>query len=270
VGIAEKGHHNLALLRQTLQLDGLTTAYLEAGQGETLVALHGIPTSSLLFAPLFPYLPNYHWLAPDLLGQGQTAVPPTGRLDYAAYAKHLQQFMARVPPPQFHFLLHDLGGLLGLDWASAHPEQIKSLILCSTTITGSWWVSRGLYAANWVLGRGLLEWGLSFTLKRAQHLEAALKAEWAKPWTRRRLLRGADHFAGSHLQRIRANLHRLQMPVLIVWGEQDNVFPLPHATRLQQAFPQASLHTLQHCGHWSPLDAPQEIAHSIQKFLSAF
>ena len=44
------------LPRQSIQLDGVATAYLDAGQGETMVALHSIPTSSLLFAPLLPYL----------------------------------------------------------------------------------------------------------------------------------------------------------------------------------------------------------------------
>ncbi len=257
------------LPRQSILLDSVATAYLDAGHGEPIVALHGIPTSSLLFAPLLPHLTNYRFIAPDLLGQGQTATPPTGPLDYSAYAKHLRRFMDTVPPQQFHFLLHDLGGVLGLEWATKNVERLKSLIILSTTITESFRVGKVLYAANLIFGQSLLRWGMPFTLKRSQTLDAALRAEWVKPWSRRRLLRGTDHFAGHHLRRIQARLHHIQVPVLVLWGEQDDVFPLRHATSIIQALPQAKLCTIQQCGHWSVLDAPEEIAQRVVKFLSA-
>src|SRR2546425_1976980 len=44
------------------------TAYLDIGDGEPIVALHGIPTSSLLFDPLAPHLEGFRLIAPDLLG----------------------------------------------------------------------------------------------------------------------------------------------------------------------------------------------------------
>ena len=256
-------------LRKSIRLNGVATAYLDVGHGETIVALHGIPTSSLLFAPPLPHLNNYRLLAPDLLGQGQTTTPPTGPLDYSAYAKHLRRFMDAVPPQQFHFLLHDLGGVLGLEWATENVERLKSLILLSTTITESFRVGKVLYAANLIFGQSLLRWGMSFTLKRSQDLDATLREEWVKPWSRRRLLRGTDHFAGHHLRRIQASLHHIQVPVLVVWGEQDDIFPLRHATSIIQALPQAKLCTIQPCGHWSVLDAPEEIAQCVVKFLSA-
>ncbi len=146
-------------------MNHITTSFLENGQGETVVALHGIPTSSLLFAPLLPFLNNYRLIAPDLLGQGQTEVPATGPLDYAAYADHLRAFMSVVSPHRFHFLIHDLGGVLGLDWATENVERLKSLIILSTTLTESMRVGKLLYLANLVFGQGLLRWGMQSTLK---------------------------------------------------------------------------------------------------------
>jgi haloalkane dehalogenase len=255
--------------RKSIRLNSIATAYLDMGRGETIVALHGIPTSSLLFAPLLPHLSNYRLIAPDLLGQGQTETPPTGQLDFSAYADHLRAFMRVVPPEHFHLLIHDLGGILGLDWATEYMERPTSLTILSTTLTGSVRAGKLLYAANLVFGRSLLQWGMQATLKRHRQLNAALLEEWARPWSRRRILRGTDHFAGHHLERIRSQLDRVRVPAVVIWGEQDDIFPLRHLSSIIRALPQATMHTIQRCGHWSPLDAPDEIAQIVVESFGA-
>jgi pimeloyl-ACP methyl ester carboxylesterase len=258
--------NNIVLQRKSIQLSNVTTGFLDSGEGETIVALHGIPTSSLLFSPLLPLLGRYRIIAPDLLGQGHTGTPPAGMLDYAAYAGHLREFMEAVPPRRFHLLVHDLGGVLGLDWATENAERIKSLIILSTTLTGSVRVGKLLYAANLIFGQSLLRWGMQSTLKRPHKLDAALMDEWVRPWSRRRILRGMDHFASRRLQLLRAKLDCIRVPTLVIWGEQDNVFPLHHASSIAQVFPHANIRTISGCGHWSPLDAPEEIAQFMLEF----
>lgn len=255
--------------RRSIHLNGVATTYLDVGQGDTIVALHGIPTSSRLFAPLAPHLTKYRLLAPDLLGQGLTETPSTGPLDYVAYANHLRAFLEAVPPEHVHLLIHDLGGVLGLDWATDNVQRLKSIAILSTTVTESLRVGKLLYAANLIFGHNLLRWGMHSTLKRPQKLDAALIDEWTQPWSRRRILRGADHFASHHLQRIRSRLQSIQVPVLVIWGKQDDIFPLRHASRIMHALPQAELHTIEQCGHWSPLDAPGEVAQCILEFYRA-
>jgi pimeloyl-ACP methyl ester carboxylesterase len=78
-----------------------------------------------------------------------------------------------------------------------------------------------------------------------------------------------DHFAGHQLQRIRSKLGRLGVPALVIWGEQDHIFPLRHASSILQALPEAKMRTIKRCGHWSPLDAPDEIAQFITEFFRA-
>lgn len=254
--------------RRSIDLNGVATTYLDVGQGDRIVALHGIPTSSLLFASLLPHLTKYRLIAPDLLGQGHTEAPSTGLLDYAAYARHLRAFMEAVPPERFHLLLHDLGGILGVEWAAEHVERVKSVTILSTTLTGSFRVGRALYAANVIFGQRFLRWGMRFTLKRTE-LQTALLDEWVQPWSRRRILQGTDHFATHHLHRIRSKVTQLRVPVLVMWGKQDNIFPLHHASNLVRLFPHARLRTIDRCGHWSPLDAPEEVAHGIVEFYNA-
>lgn len=207
-------------------------------------------------------------IAPDLLGQGQTETPATGPLDYSAYANHVRAFLETVPPEEFHLLVHDLGGVLGLEWAAEHVERVKSVTILSTTLTGSFRVGRALYVANLIFGRSFLCWGMRFTLKRAQ-LEEALLEEWVQPWSRRRILRGVDHFAPHHLQRVRETVEHLRVPVLVIWGKQDSIFPPSHASRIVRMFQNARLRTIEQCGHWSPLDAPEEVTQCILEFYRA-
>lgn len=122
--------------------------------------------------------------------------------------------------------------------------------------------------ANLILGPRFLRWGMRFTLRRTQ-LETALLEEWVKPWSRQRILRGTDHFAPHHLQRIRSRVQQLRVPVLIIWGNEDTIFPLAHASRIVQMLPHARLCPLERCGHWSPLDAPEEVAQCILEFYRA-
>lgn len=251
--------------RQTV-LNGVLTSYVDVGEGEPIVALHGIPTSSALFVPLVPHLQGYRLIAPDLLGQGRTATPAAGRLDFAAYLEHLGAFLDMIPPRTFHLLVHDFGAVLGLTWATRHLDRVRSVTVLSTTVAFGPRVVL-LVGANLILGPRIIEWLLPWTLQRSKNaLPPRLQREWAMPWTRRRLLRGMDHFSATHLRNLREHLGVVTRPVLVLWGEADTVFPVSHGEQLRKALPNAVLETIPACGHWAPLDAPCEVAKHVRAF----
>jgi haloalkane dehalogenase len=242
-------------------VDGIPTGYLDVGSGEVLVALHGIPTSSALFEPLLPWLEHYRVIAPDLLGQGE--------LGFMAYSRHLEAFMDQIPPSAFHMLIHDFGGVLGLEWACDNQERVRSIVVLSTTVSWSFRVGMLVYAANLLLGDKLIRWAVGATLKGGNKLEASLVDSWARPWSRRRILRGLDHFSPRHLKRLRSKLRSIRVPVQVIWGEEDNVFGLTHALRIVKELPRSRLVTIPRCGHWAPVDAPEEVARHIVEFLGS-
>jgi pimeloyl-ACP methyl ester carboxylesterase len=92
-------------------------------------------------------------------------------------------------------------------------------------------------------------------------------SDWSRPWTRWRALRGFDHFAPRHARKNRAALADWKVPTLVVWGEDDRVFPLSHGQRFAATIPAAELVTIPNCGHWSPIDAPQVVGPAIAGFL---
>jgi pimeloyl-ACP methyl ester carboxylesterase len=257
-----------ALRRERVSLDGVATAFLDAGVGDAVVALHGVPTSSALFEPLLPHLRGYRLLAPDIIGQGDTATPATGPLDYLACKAHVDSFLAIVPPRELHLIVHDLGGIIGLEWAADHPQRVRSVVILSTTVTWSLRVGV-ILAANLLFGRALLRAAMPATLKGTTQLAPSLVERWTAPWTRRRLLRGMDLFAARHLARLRFKLHNIRVPVLLIWGEDDDIFPLSSARQIAELIPQARLATIPRCGHWSPLDATEEVARYVVEFLDS-
>lgn len=65
-----------------------------------------------------------------------------------------------------------------------------------------------------------------------------------------------------------ARLRRIRVPTLILWGEEDRLFPLEHAKAFQAAIPNASLLVLRDCGHVPPLDDPEAFVTAVTRFLS--
>jgi pimeloyl-ACP methyl ester carboxylesterase len=250
---------------------GVRTAYLDAGEGEPVVAIHGVPTSSELFEPLLPALEGFRVVAPDLLGQGETEEPP-GPLGWRRYAEHLASFLDEVAPPRFDLVVHDLGGVLGLDWAVRHPGRVRRLVVLSTTVSASlrWaalWTT--IWAVELAAGREGVRRVTLGLARRPGAIAPDLADRWARPWTRRRALRSLDLLVPWPLAAVRRGLAALRVPALVVWGDRDEVFPSVNARPILAALPGAELRLVPGAGHWSMLDAPEVVAAHVGGFLRA-
>jgi pimeloyl-ACP methyl ester carboxylesterase len=250
---------------------GVRTAWLDAGSGEPVVCVHGVPTSSELFEPLLPALAGFRVIAPDLVGHGETEAPP-GSLGWTRYAGHLEAFLDAVAPPRFDLVVHDLGGALGLDWAGRHPERVRRLVVLSTTVhAGLRWTA--LWSAIWALelagGAPAVRRMIGALARRHGSVPRDLAERWARPWDRRRVLRSFDLLSPWRLRESAAGLANLRAPALLLWGDRDEVFPPAHGERLRAALPDATLELVPGAGHWTPRDAPELVGARVAAFLSA-
>jgi haloalkane dehalogenase len=258
------------LPRRFVNVAGVQTAYLDAGEGsDAVVALHGVPTSSELFEPLLPALAGFRLIAPDLVAQGQTAAPP-GLLGWSTYAHHLAAFLDAVAPHRFDLVVHDLGGLLGLDWAGRHPDRVRRLVVLSTTVTATFrWMA--LWTAMWgfelVAGAAGVRRAIVGLGKRPGAIPPDLAVRWSQPWTRGRVLRSLDLLAPWRLGAVAERLGSVRSPALLVWGERDEVFPPEYAAPIVAALPGAELRIVPGAGHWSMLDAPEVVGGHVASFL---
>jgi haloalkane dehalogenase len=118
-------------LHQRLRVAVLDTemSYVDSGQGDPIVFLHGNPTSSYLWRNIIPYLSAHgRCLAPDLVGMGQSGKSPAQSYRFVDHARYLDAwFEALNLTSNVTLVIHDWGAALGFHRATRYPEQIKAI-----------------------------------------------------------------------------------------------------------------------------------------------
>ena len=119
---------------RTAQIDGLSIFYREAGPKDapTLLLLHGLPSSSRMFEPLFARLSDrYHLVAPDYPGFGHSDWPDPKKFAYTFdhYAEIMNQFTETLGLSRYTLYMQDYGGPVGFRMILAHPERVEALIV---------------------------------------------------------------------------------------------------------------------------------------------
>lgn len=111
-----------------VEVRGAKIHYVEAGEGDAILFLHGIPTSSYVWRHVMPYLAGLgRCIAPDLVGFGQSDKPDIeySVLDHIAY---LSEFIQQLNLKNITFIMHGWGSVIGLHYAMQHEDQCKGLV----------------------------------------------------------------------------------------------------------------------------------------------
>ncbi len=130
-------------------------AFAEAGSGpQTIVFLHGNPTSSYLWRNVMPHVSGFgRCLAPDLIGMGESGRSASGAYTFAEHARYLDAwFDAVVPDGEVVLVGHDWGGALAFHWARRNPGRVAGIAYMETIVTPLAWddwpePARGVFQA---------------------------------------------------------------------------------------------------------------------------
>jgi haloalkane dehalogenase len=116
--------------RKYIKLAGTHMAYVDVGQGDPIVFLHGVPTPSYLWRNIIPHaLPYGRCLAPDYVGMGYSAAAPDGNYRFFDHQRYLDAWLDAVGVTKNAILvLHDWGSALGFSWAQRHPDRVKAIV----------------------------------------------------------------------------------------------------------------------------------------------
>jgi pimeloyl-ACP methyl ester carboxylesterase len=125
---------NYPTFYRTLQVDGLSIFYREGGpkNAPALLLLHGLPSSSRMFEPLFQCLGDrYHLIAPDYPGFGHSEWPDPQDFAYTLdhYAGIVNHFTKALGLSRYTLYMQDYGGPVGFRMALEHPERVEALIV---------------------------------------------------------------------------------------------------------------------------------------------
>ena len=130
--------------KQRRQILGREMAYVEVGEGDPIVLLHGNPTSSYLWRNVLPHLqPLGRCIAPDLIGMGDfDKLPGSGPASYR-FVEHRRYLDALLEAlgvrERITFVVHDWGSALGFDWANRHREAVKGIAYMEAIVRPQAW-----------------------------------------------------------------------------------------------------------------------------------
>jgi haloalkane dehalogenase len=130
--------------KQRREILGREMAYVEAGQGDPIVFLHGNPTSSYLWRNVIPYLePLGRCIAPDLIGMGDSDKLPDsgpGSYRFVEQRSYLDALLdALNVRERVTLVVHDWGSGLGFDWANRHRERVKGIAYMEAIVGPQGW-----------------------------------------------------------------------------------------------------------------------------------
>lgn len=116
-------------------------AYVETGEGDPVVFLHGNPTSSYLWRNVIPHVePWARCLAPDLVGMGDSGEAPDGSYRFVDHARYLDAWFEALGLTRNVTLVgHDWGGAFGFYWAHRNPERVRSIAYMETIVRPLSW-----------------------------------------------------------------------------------------------------------------------------------
>ena len=254
--------------------NGIRLSYVEAGDpnGEPLLLLHGFTDSSRSFSPMMPYLSRYRLLIPDQRGHGASDAPEccynSSQLAYDA-----RLFLNALGVRRAAIAGHSLGSMVAISLAADNPERVSRLILIGSTALvpvqrGNWLYDNvdamtgpldpdSQFAKDWHPANQPTRVDPAF----ADAVNAELYAIPEHVW----------HGVMREISYVPVGRHAadVKVPVLVISGGRDPLFPSEHHQSLLKAFPNARSEIFPDLGHNPNWERPREVAAVMNDFLGA-
>lgn len=272
-----------------LTVDGHRYHYLDEGEGEVLLLVHGNPTWSFYWRELVRALKGrFRLVVPDHLGCGLSDKPQRYPYRLAQHIQNLKRLIAELNLQNVTLLAHDWGGAIGLGAAVAEPARFARLILFNTAAFRSTQMPWRIRVCRTpVLGplavQGLnlfARAALTMAVRRPGGLPEEVRAGLLAPydsWRNRRAIQRfvddiplySSHPSYATLTGVEQGLSRLQRhPAMFIWGMQDWCFTSHFLDRFLDFFPEAEVHRLANAGHYVVEDAYERIIPLVEDFIA--
>ena len=262
---------------KTVQLHGRRLAYRRLGEGPVLLLVHGITSSSASWLPVMRELAatGHTVIAPDLPGHGASE-RHRGDHSLGAHASILRDLLQVLGLPRVTVVGHSLGGGVAMVFSYQFPERVERMALVSSGGLGRE-VSPLIRAATLPGAEQVIRWAtVPPVLRAVSAVGAAFGRLGLQPGAdlaemaggvaslgdgerRAAFVRTARSIASFRGQRVSA-ADRLyladEVPVLLVWGEEDPIIPVAHGHAAHAALNDSRLEVFADAGHFPMLDDP--------------
>lgn len=265
-------------------INGHKLHYLDEGQGETVLFVHGTPSWSFDFRNVIKRLsPGFRCVAIDHMGFGLSDKPE--HYDYSTqnHSRTLEEFVRKKNLENITLVVHDFGGPIGLNFAIQHPEKIKNLVILNSWLWSSKEdpdfirLSRILKSPLLPFLYRYLNFSPRFILPQSfgdHKISKHLLKQYTRPFADKTQRNGALAFARSLLndQEWFEELWRKKeaistKPVLFIWGMKDPVIKPRYLDKFVSGFPDSKVIRMEASGHFPQEEEPERAAEAIFDFL---
>jgi haloalkane dehalogenase len=266
------------------ELAGLRLHFVDQGEGEPILLLHGEPTWAYLYRKMIPELSGSgRVIAPDYIGFGRSdKVTDIGWFSYDHHVDSITQVVEELDLTGITIVVQDWGGPIGLRCAVEHPDRFARLVILNTGIfrPGPNWPSEGFLQWRTFAERNP-DLPVGFVLQGATttDLSEATVAGYEAPFPTPESKAGAAAFplivplteddpGAAEMIAVSEALRRWEKPALVAFSDSDPVFPLRAGERLAERIPGAGpLVPIEGASHFLQEDRGEEIAAVILSFL---
>lgn len=242
--------------------------YYAGGDGPPVVLIHGLASRGDDWASFLPTLtPRHRVYALDLLGYGGSDKPKNVDYSIALETDVVRGFLDALHIARADVIGVSMGGWIALKLAAEHPERVRKLVLIDsagfnfpTTLTADSFTPHNIAEIQKLI---------NLQTDRAPHIPAFVARDFLRvnrehAWILKAqftsMLSGRDLMDGC--------VSRVTMPTLLLWGTRDQLTPYGLALRMQRELPNATLVTLNGCGHLAIVDCKATAWPAIEKFLN--
>ncbi len=249
----------------------------DEGDGDAVVCVHGLGGSTNTFTPLMPTLARHRVIRVDMPGSARSA-RVEGALSVARFVDALQSVCARLGIERAHWIGHSLGTIVCQHLAVATPKLVRSIALFGPLLAppeaariairarGAKARSEGT-AGMHEITLGLVNAALSADSRQRSPLAVAFVRESLMRQDPDGYARTCDALADAEP----AAVDRIEAAVLLVTGDEDGVAPPQQVRALAEKLHRAKatrVVVLPRCGHWTPIERPDECARELRDFLA--
>ncbi len=236
--------------------------YIEEGEGDVLLLLHG----------LFGALSNWEDVTETFKSQYRVVIPllpiyelPILTTGVTTLAKYLLRFVRHKQLKNINLLGNSLGGHVALIFTLSNPEYVKALVL-----TGSSGLYENSFGGSFPRRESydFIKEKVAFTFYDPAMATAELVDEvFTTVNDRNKVIRILAMAKSAIRHNMAKDLHKITIPVCLIWGKNDKVTPPEVAEEFHNLFPNSELNWIDECGHAPMMERPAEFNIYLRKFL---
>lgn len=259
--------------------------YIDVGEGDPIVFLHGAPMWSFLYRDLIIALSkNYRCIAPDYIGFGLSDKPEQWEYNIKDHTKNLASLLSSLKLDNVTLVVHDFGGPIGFPWAIENADKISKIVLFNTWMWSQ--EEEVMFKKNKkILQSTFFHWmykkfnfSAQFLIKEAagnsEFLTNEIKKHYTSPFDKvaERMgtigLLDALLYENKYFDAVFSTMDALkEKPTLILWGAKDKYISKNYLGRWKSFFTNAKTCKFEASGHWVMEEEPQRALREIKEFL---